>query len=98
MHVAGAPRLAYKSSLESAKRDRQSSSERARSTSERGARASESSFNEKRASDYLRKSTGAPNFSFLLDPLKRYFKLSGVHLKLCRFILGCAIIFLSESF
>ena len=27
------------------------------------------------------------------DPLKRYFRLSGVSLKLCRFILGCAIIF-----
>ena len=29
------------------------------------------------------------------DPLKRYFRLSGVPLKLCRFILGRAIIFLS---
>ena len=39
--------------------------------------------------------SGAPNDSFLSDPLKRYFKLSGVPLKLCRFILGRAIIFLS---
>ena len=38
---------------------------------------------------------GAPNDGFLSDPLKRYFRLSGVPLKLCRFILGCAIIFLS---
>ena len=38
---------------------------------------------------------GAPNDSFLSDPLRRYFRLSGVPLKLCRFILGCAIIFLS---
>ena len=39
--------------------------------------------------------SGAPNDGFLSDPLKRYFRLSGVPLKLCRFILGCAIIFLS---
>ena len=39
--------------------------------------------------------TGAPNDSFLSDPLKCYFKLSGVSLKLCRFILARAIIFLS---
>ena len=39
--------------------------------------------------------SGAPNDSFQSDPLKRYFRLSGVPLKLCRFILGCAIIFLS---
>ena len=39
--------------------------------------------------------TGAPNDGFLSDPSKRYFRLSGVPLKLCRFILGCAIIFLS---
>ena len=39
--------------------------------------------------------SGAPNDSFLLDPLKRYFRLSGVPLKLCRFISGRAIIFLS---
>ena len=32
---------------------------------------------------------------FLSDPFKRYFRLSGVPLKLSRFILGCAIIFLS---
>ena len=31
--------------------------------------------------------SGAPNGSFLSDPLKRYFRrLSGVPLKLCRFI------------
>ena len=41
------------------------------------------------------KGAGAPNDSFLSDPLKRYFRLSGVPSKLCRFILGCAIIFLS---
>ena len=42
---------------------------------------------------------GAPNDDFLLDPLKRYFRLPGVPLKLSRFILGCAIIFLSvQSF
>ena len=39
--------------------------------------------------------SGAPNDGFPSDPLKRYFRLSGVPLKLCRFILGCAIIFLS---
>ena len=39
--------------------------------------------------------TGAPNDGFLSDPLKRSFRLSGEPLKLCRFILGCAIIFLS---
>ena len=38
---------------------------------------------------------GAPNDGFLSDPLKRYFRLSGVPLKLCRFILGSAIIFFS---
>ena len=38
---------------------------------------------------------GEPNDGFLSDPLKRYLRLSGVPLKLCRFILGCAIIFLS---
>ena len=38
--------------------------------------------------------TGAPNDSFLSDSLKRYFKLSGVPLKLCRFISGRAIIFI----
>ena len=43
--------------------------------------------------------SGAPNDSFLSDPLKRYFRLSGVPLKLCRFISGRAIIFLSvQSF
>ena len=35
--------------------------------------------------------TGAPNDVFLSDPLKRCFRLSGVPLKLCGFILGCAI-------
>ena len=46
-------------------------------------------------------SSGAPNDGFLSDPLKRYFRLSGAPLKLCRFVLGCSIIFLSgelESF
>ena len=43
-------RLAYKSSLERAKRDRQSSSERARSASER--ELAPGPFNEKRASDF----------------------------------------------
>ena len=38
---------------------------------------------------------GAPIDSFLSDPLKSYFRLSGVPLKLCRFILGRAMIFLS---
>ena len=42
-----------------------------------------------------RKLSGEPNDSFLTDPLKRYFRLSGVPLKLCGFILGRAIIFLS---
>ena len=39
--------------------------------------------------------SGAPNDGFLSYHLKHYFRLSGVPLKLCRFILGCAIIFLS---
>ena len=39
--------------------------------------------------------SGAPNDGFLSESLKRYFRLSGVPLKLCRFILGCAVIFLS---
>ena len=39
--------------------------------------------------------TGAPNDSFLSDALKRYLRLSGVPIKLCRFVLGSAIIFLS---
>ena len=39
--------------------------------------------------------TGAPNDNFLSDPLKRYFRQSGVALNLNRFILGSAIIFLS---
>ena len=37
--------------------------------------------------------SGAPNDSFLSDPLKHYFRQSGVPLKLCRFILVRAIIF-----
>ena len=37
--------------------------------------------------------SGAQNDGFLSHPLQRYFRLSGVPLKLCRFILGCAIIF-----
>ena len=45
----------------------------------------------------LYKRSGAPNDGFLSDPLKRYFRLSGVPLKLRRFILGCAITFLSVS-
>ena len=48
-----------------------------------------------KAVDLLTKPTGAPNDGFHSDPLKRYFRLPGVPLKLCRFILGCAIIFLS---
>ena len=36
--------------------------------------------------------SGAPKDSFLSDFLKHYFRLSGVPLKLCRFILGRAII------
>ena len=39
--------------------------------------------------------SGAPDGNFLLDPLKRYFRRSGVALKLYMFILGSAIIFLS---
>ena len=38
---------------------------------------------------------GVPNDSFLSNPLKRHFRLSGVLLKLCRFISGRAIMFLS---
>ena len=37
---------------------------------------------------------GAPNDNFVSDPLKRYFRRSGVALKLYSFILGSAIIFL----
>ena len=36
---------------------------------------------------------GAPNDGFLPNALKRCFRLSGVLLKLCRLILGCAINF-----
>ena len=39
--------------------------------------------------------TGAPSNSFLSDPLKHCFRLSGVPLKLCSFISGHALIFLS---
>ena len=39
--------------------------------------------------------SGAPNDGFLPNALKRCFRLSGVLLKLCRLILGCAIKFLS---
>ena len=42
--------------------------------------------------------TGAPNDGFLPNALKRCFRLSGVLLKLCRLILGCAIKFLSVRF
>ena len=39
--------------------------------------------------------SGAPNDGFLPNGLKRCFRLSGVLLKLCRLILGCAIKFVS---
>ena len=39
-----------------------------------------------------------PNDSFLPNALKHCFRLSGVLLKLCRLILGCAIKFLSVRF
>ena len=39
--------------------------------------------------------SGEPNDNFLSDSLKRYFRLSGVSVKLGRLILGRAIIFLS---
>ena len=42
--------------------------------------------------------TGAPNDGFLPNALKRCFRLSGVLLKLCRLILGCAIKCLSIRF
>ena len=38
-----------------------------------------------------RHQAGAPNDGFLPNALKRCFRLSGVLLKLCRLILGCAI-------
>ena len=41
---------------------------------------------------------GTPNDGFLSNALKRCFRLSGVPLKLCRLILGCAIKFLSVRF
>ena len=43
-------------------------------------------------------SSGAPNDGFLPNALKRCFRLSGVLLKLCRLLLGCAIKFLSVRF
>ena len=39
--------------------------------------------------------SGAPNDNFLSNPLKRNFRLSGVPFKLCRFISGRDLIFLS---
>ena len=42
--------------------------------------------------------TGAPNDGFLPNALKRCFRQSGLLLKLCRLILGCAIKFLSVRF
>ena len=42
--------------------------------------------------------SGAPNDGFLPNTLKRCFRLSGVLLKLCRLILGCAIKFVSVRF
>ena len=42
--------------------------------------------------------SGAPNDGFLPNALKRCFRLSGVLLKFCRLILGCAIKFLSVRF
>ena len=42
-----------------------------------------------------RKPAGTPNDGLLPNALKRCFRLSGVLLKLCRLILGCAIKFLS---
>ena len=46
----------------------------------------------------LSNTAGAPNDGFLPNVLKRCFRLSGVLLKLCRLILGCAIKFLSVRF
>ena len=52
----------------------------------------------KNCGQHYLKSSGAPNDSFLSDDaLKRYLRLSGVPIKLCRFILGSAIIFLSRE-
>ena len=45
-----------------------------------------------------RRKPGAPNDGFLSDTLKRYFRLSEVPLKLCRFILGCAIFLSARLF
>jgi len=39
---------------------------------------------------YANKITGAPNDRFLSNAFKRCFRLSGVLLRLCRLILGCA--------
>ena len=44
---------------------------------------------------YIVLASGAPNERFLSDPLKRYFRLSGVPLKLCRLrynIFICSVI------
>ena len=52
----------------------------------------------KRKSEFAQRETNlcrGTQRHFLSDPLKRYFSLSGVPLKLYRFILGSAIIFLS---
>ena len=46
----------------------------------------------------IRPDSGAHNDGFLPNALKRCFRLSGVLLKLCRLILGCAIKFLSVRF
>ena len=46
----------------------------------------------------LAEESGAPNDGFLPNALKRCFRLSGVLLKLCRLILGCAMKFLSVRF
>ena len=42
--------------------------------------------------------SGASNDGFLSDPLKDYFMLSGLPLKLCLLILGCAIFLSVRSF
>ena len=42
--------------------------------------------------------SGAPNDGSVPNALKRCFRLSGVLLKLCRLILGCAIKSLSVRF
>ena len=47
---------------------------------------------------FRRLMSGAPNDGFLPNALKRCFRLTGVLLKLCRLILGCAMKFLSVRF